>query len=113
MRGEVVFPALFGPLVTELSELSDRSVDHLRVGPSSVEDVEQVRPAPTQPVPKPFDMLEQTEILSRALLAEHQLAGSLGNRDVGSSGPTPQDAGDIHWEADHFGGGATGSRHGY
>ena len=111
MRGEVVFPALFWPLVTELSERADRSVDHVRVGVSTGEDVEQVFPAPAQPVPNPFDMLEQTEILLRALLAEHQLAGSVGNRDVRSRGPAPQGAGDIHWEADHFGGGATGARH--
>ncbi len=111
MRGEVVVPALFWPLVTELSERADRSVNHLRVGASTVEDVEQVFPTSTQPVPKPFDMLEQTEILPRALLAEHQLAGSVGNRGVGSRGPAPQGAGDIHWEADHFGGGTTGATH--
>src|SRR6266851_2311862 len=103
MRGEVVVAALFWPLVTELSERADRSVDHLRVGASTIEDVEQVLPAPTQPVPKPFDMLEQTKILPRALLAEHQLAGSVGDRDVRSRGPAPQGAGHVHREADHFG----------
>ena len=111
MLGEVVFASLFRPLVTELSERADRSVDHSRVGPSTVEDVVQIILTPAQSIPKPFDMLEQTEILPRALLAEHQLAGGLGNRDVRSYGPTPQGAGDIHGKADHFGGGATGSRH--
>ena len=113
MRGEVVFASLFRPLVTELSERADRSVDHLRVGTSTVEDIVQVIMTPTQPAPKPFDVLEQTEILPRALLAEHQLAGSMGNRGVRSHGPAPQGAGDIHWEANHFGGGTTGSRHAY
>ena len=111
MRGEVVFPALFWPLVTELSERADRSVDNSRVGTSTIEDVEQVILTPAQPIPKPFDMLEQTEILPRALLGEHQLAGSLGNRGVRSHGPAPQGAGDIHGEADHFGGETTGATH--
>ena len=58
-------------------------------------------------------MLEQTEILPRALLGKHELASGLGNRDVRSDGPTPQRASDVHREADHFGGGATGSGHAY
>jgi hypothetical protein len=111
MLGEVVFASLFRPLVTELSERADRSVDNSRVGTSTIEDVEQVILTPAQPIPKPFDMLKQTEILPRALLGEHQLAGSLGNRGVRSHGPAPEGARDIHWEADHFSGGATGSRH--
>ena len=113
MRGEVVVPALVWPFVTKLSQGIDRSVDHSRVGTSALEDVVQVILTPTQPAPKPFDMLEQTEILRRALLAEHQLASGLGNRDVRSDGPTPQRASDVHREADHFGGGATGSGHAY
>ena len=113
MRGEVVVPALVWPFVTKLSQGIDRSVDHARVGTSTLEDVVQVILTPTQPAPKPFDMLEQAEILPRALLAEHQLAGSMGNSDVRSCGPTPQGTSDIHWETDHFGGGATGSGHGY
>jgi len=111
MRGEVVVLALFWPFVTKLSEGADRSVDHSRVGTSTIEDVVQVILTPAQPIPKPFDMLEQTEILPRALLTEHQLTGGLGNRRVRSHSPAPQGAGDIHWEADHFGGGH-GARHG-
>ena len=113
MRGEVVVPALVWPFVTKLSQGIDRSVDHSRVGTSTLEDVVQVILTPAQPIPKPFDMLEQTEILPLALPAQHQLASRVGNRDVGGHGPATQGAGDIHWEADHFGGGATGSRHGY
>jgi hypothetical protein len=56
-------------------------------------------------------MLKQTQIMPRALLVEHQLAGSLGNRDVCGRGPAPQGAGDIHGKADHFGGRTTGATH--
>jgi hypothetical protein len=113
MRGEVVFPALFWPLLTELGERVDRSVNYLRVGASIVENVMQVILAPAQPIPKPLDMLEQTEILPSALLRKHELASRVSNGDVRSRGPAPQGAGDIHWKADHFGGRATGSRHRY
>src|SRR5207244_3429091 len=101
MRSEVIVPALFRPLVTELSERADRSVDNSRVGTSTIEDVVQVILTPAQPIPKPFDMLEQTEILPRALLGEHQLAGSLGNRGVRSHGPAPEGTSDVDRQADH------------
>src|SRR5437660_12549864 len=108
MRGEVVVPALVWPFVTKLSQGIDRSVDHSRVGTSTLEDVVPVILTPTQPAPKPFDMLEQTEILRRALLAELQLPSGLSNRDVRSDGPTPHRASDVQRAAHHLRGGAAG-----
>src|SRR5437667_9840575 len=40
MRGEVVFPALFRPLVTQPGERVDRLVNHTWVGASILEHVE-------------------------------------------------------------------------
>src|SRR5712692_2238407 len=56
-------------------------------------------------------MLEETEVMPSALLGRQQLAGGLGNRDIGSSGPTPEGASDVHGETDHFSGRAAGSGH--
>ena len=111
VRREVVTPVLVRPLVTESGERVDRLINKTSVGIGILEDIEQVVPAPAQSVPQPFDMLEETEVMPSALLGGQQLAGRLGNRDIGSRGPTPEGTSDVHGETDHFSGGASGSGH--
>jgi len=41
----------------------------------------------------------------------HQLASSLGDRDVGGCGPSAEGADYVAGEADHFGSGTTGPGH--
>ena len=111
VRGEVVSAALFGPLLTEARQRIDRLIDQTWVDISILEHVEQVIPAPAQSVPQPFDMLEETEIMPSAFLGGQELAGRLGNRDIGSRGPTPEGASDVYRQTDHFGSGTAWSGH--
>jgi|SRR5712664_4586731 len=109
MCGEIV-AGLFGPFLEQNGQCVDRSVHCLPVSVPILEDRHEVISASDEPSVYPSDVLKEAErVLHVGGL--HQLAGSLGDADVGGGGPAPQGTYDVGREAYHFSGWTARSWH--